>query len=330
MVGGPGDGAARERDRPEVAVVVVSYRTPDLLERCLRSVAEHGGDVSHEVIVVDNGSGDDSVDRARRTAPAAMVVDAGENLGFARAVNLGASRRRARHVLLLNPDAELHPGALAAILGFAREHPDAGIVGGATLTPAGELDRRSSRDLPGAWSHVCFASGLSSLLPGRRLTDPESIPGWDRTTPRRVGYVSGAFALVPGDHWDALGGFDERYWMYGEDVDLAIRSAALGRPVWFTPDARVTHVVGAATVHTADKWVLVLTGKVTLARRHLRGPRRWVAVGALVAGAAVRAAGARVLGGGRGGQWPEVWRRRRTWLAGYAAPSGEGVGDGRE
>jgi N-acetylglucosaminyl-diphospho-decaprenol L-rhamnosyltransferase len=164
------------------SVLIVTYRAAEAAIDCLTSLTPltkgADSDAAAEIIVVDNASGDGTAERIAARFPQVTLIEAGENLGFARAVNLAAGHATGDVLVLLNPDTIVHDGAIGHLAGFARANPDAGLVGGRTLTPAGELDPRSCWGAPSAWSMVCFATGLSMLFKRNRVLDPESLGRW--------------------------------------------------------------------------------------------------------------------------------------------------------
>ncbi|MDY7106584.1 MAG: glycosyltransferase family 2 protein [Actinomycetota bacterium] len=306
----------------DVSVVIVSYRSADVLEPCLRSVCAAMAGLDGEIIVVDNASPDDS--RAVAAAmPGVRVLGLDDNLGFGPAVNRGAAASAGRHLVLVNPDAEIGPDALVELIRFADEHPAHGIYGGRARTPDGSADPRSCFGLPSPWSMFCFATGLSSAFRRSPVFDPTSLGRWPRDTVREVGAVSGCLLLAPRRAWDELGGFDEDYFLYGEDIDLGARAWEAGlRPV-VVPGAEVVHRVGASTPDGVERTVRLLTGRATYLRKRWHGTARVWGRAMLVVGVAGRAGAEAVLaalgGPDRGDRWRRVWRRRRTWMAGYAA-----------
>lgn len=302
---------------PDVSVIVVSYNTADLLRRCLGSIAS-SGEVTVEVIVVDNASADGSADVVRQEFPAATLVELPTNEGFAAGVNRGADLARGRHLLLLNPDAALRPGTLEELVAFADRHPDGGIYGGRIVTPDGAVDPRSGFGLPTPWSLFCFAVGLSTVFRGSALFDPEALGRWPGDRAREVGAVSGALMLVDRSLWTALGGFDETYFMYSEDIDLCGRARAMGWRPLLDPRATAVHDVGASST-PAGKAVMVFTGKATYVRRRWRGPRRSWGLAMLATGVWLRAVLARRVRTDRSDVWPDVWDQRRHWWGGYEA-----------
>ncbi len=307
-----------------LSVVIVSYRVPELLLACLTSLVPQLLD-GDEVVVVDNAGDDGTASLVRSAFPSVRLVSPGVNSGFGAGCNLGAAGAAGDLILLLNPDTVVHPGALAALRDVARRRPEAELWGGRTVSVNGALDPRSCWGLPTLWSRTCFALGLSALFRGSAVFDPESLGSWARDTEREVGMVTGCLLLITRSLWDRLGGFDERFFMYGEDTDLNLRARRLGARPRVTPTAVVTHVVGASSGRV-DKRVLLLRGQVTLARTHRRRAASAYEVGALRLGVLLRATPGllrshSVVDGESSTSvktsWTGAWRRRAEWLRGY-------------
>jgi hypothetical protein len=283
--------------------------------------------VDYEVVVLDNASTDGTAEAIRTSFPQARLIALEQNAGFARGVNAAASEARGEYLLLLNPDTLVHPGAVGSLLEFARARPEHGIYGGRTLRPDGTVDPGSCWGRPTLWSLFCFSTMMTTAFKRSRLFDPESLGRWDRDTVREVDIVTGCLLLIPRSLWLELGGFDLRFFMYGEDADLALRARERGLRPAITPAAVVTHEVGVSSRSRPDKLLLLFRGKATLIRKHWPAGKRelglvllWLGVGlrALMAQIARRDADTRVAA------WPEVWRARSSWLRGYAevaAPS---------
>jgi len=303
---------------PEVAVVIVSFNTRERTLACVRSVRAHPPARRCEIVVVDNASSDGTAEALEREFPGMSVIRSPENLGFARAVNLGARSASAEHLLLLNPDTVVRPGALPALLAFAREHPEHGLYGGRTFREDGELDPSSCWGAPTLWSLACFASGLSTAFAGSALFDPESLGSWRRDTVREVPVVTGCLLLVRRDAFLDLGGLDERFFLYGEDAEFSLRAARAGmRPV-IVPAAAIVHAVGASTGARGRKMTMVLAGKVTLLRAAWSPLRARVGVGMLTSGVRLRAA-LESITRRRDRMWSHAWEHRGDWLPGYPA-----------
>jgi GT2 family glycosyltransferase len=303
----------------DVSIVIVTYKCREAARDCLASIYQTTTGVDFEVIVLDNASEDGTVEMVRSEFPDVKLIASGENLGFAGGCNRAAAEAGGDYVFLLNPDTVLHEGTVAHLVAFARNRPENGIYGGRTVRPDGVLDPGSCWAAPSLWSLFCFATLLTTAFRGSRLFDPEVMGGWKRDSVREVDIVTGCLLLVTRSHWEALGGFDLRFFMYAEDADLSLRARAMGlRPI-VTPDAVVTHEVGVSSKAHSDKLILLSSGKATLLRKHWHGLRLRLGLSLLAAGAGVRAllGFARGRWGGSGSDWRRVWRERRSWLAGY-------------
>lgn len=308
--------------KADVAIVIVSYNSAEFIGKCLESVFEQRRSVSQKVIVVDNNSLDHTLKLIGENFPEVELLAPGKNLGFAAGVNLGARHADAEFVLLLNPDTEIRNHAVDEIVEFARKHPGHGLYGGRTLQPDGSLEPSSCWGEPSLWSMAMFAFGLTTIFPKNRLFDPESLGGWQRDSIREVGVITGCFLLVPKSVWDQLGGMDERYFMYGEDVDFAMRARKLGFRPLICPSAMLVHEVGMCSETPVHKTLLLYRGKASLVMTHWRGPAKWLGLFFLASGTGLRALLSTIFGGQYSGEaagrWQTLWRERSTWLRGYS------------
>jgi N-acetylglucosaminyl-diphospho-decaprenol L-rhamnosyltransferase len=317
-------------DPATVTVVIVTYQNRDHIEACLESLlAQVPGDGSN-VVVFDNASTDGTADLVASTFPGVRVVRSEENVGFARGCNLAAGHAHSEFVLLLNPDTIVQPGCIDALLSLARRRPEAAICGGRTLRPNGDLDPMSCWGRPTMWSLVCFATGLSAAFPRSKNFNREGLGRWARDTERQVDIVSGCLLLARRDVWDALGGFDEEFFMYGEDADLGVRARALGHASMISPQAEIIHLVGGSSP-AVGKEILLFRGKVTLVRKLWPGFAGSMATTLLLAGVLLRAwaaAPARSLLSRSSGSetrtapstWTQLWARRSEWRHGWTPP----------
>jgi hypothetical protein len=301
---------------PTLSILVVTYRTPELTTACLRSIYDNAPADAFEILLFDNDPSDGTTDLVARTFPEVRTFPSEDNVGFAAANNALAAHAKGDYLLLLNSDTVVHHGSLQAILDFARGHPQGGLYGGRTVRPSGELDPSSCWGRQTLWSLSCFALCLSHTFRGNRWLDPESLGSWRRDSVREVGVISGCLALMPADLWRQIGGFDERFWMYGEDQDLALRVSRLDyRPV-ITPEAVITHVVGASS-SGGSKHIFVLKAKVTLMQKHWSRTRRVIGTRLLLCGCLLRR-----LTTPRGSAWRRAWAEREDWMSGYAPRAG--------
>jgi N-acetylglucosaminyl-diphospho-decaprenol L-rhamnosyltransferase len=226
-----------------VDAVVVSYRSRELLRQCLFSLYEHGAGRPMSVHVVDNASRDGSVEMISRSFPDFDLIPSDRNLGFAAANNLAVARGSAEYVLILNPDTVVGPGALAALLEVMDEHPEVGICGPALVRADGRPDHAARRSFPTPLSAFGWFTRLSRL-PGA----PSALTAYTAPSVAAgpVDAVNGAFMLARRTALDQVGGFDEGYWMYMEDLDLCYRLAQAGWTTWYEPSVTVTHVKGGS------------------------------------------------------------------------------------
>jgi N-acetylglucosaminyl-diphospho-decaprenol L-rhamnosyltransferase len=231
-------------DAPPVAVAIVSFETRELLADCLRSLAADAAEGRAEVWVVDNASGDGSAAMVARDFPWARLIASPRNLGFGAAVNLVAGQTDTAWVAPANADLELGPRALAVLLERGAADPRIGVIGPRLVRPDGSV-QPSAQPFPGVATTLLLHSRLYRLSDA--LTERLSLaPAWRDPRARPVDWVTGAFLLVRRAAWDAAGGFDDRQWMYGEDLDLCWRVRRAGWLVFYEPRAEVRHVLGAA------------------------------------------------------------------------------------
>ena len=224
--------------RSRVACVVVTYDALPWIERCLASVA------GAQTIVVDNGSSDGTPDAVRERFPLVRVVEE-RNRGLAAGWNRGIAEADAEHVLVLNADAWLVEDALARLVDAADRHPRAAAVGPLLLNPDGSL-QRSVRGFPTAWRLATEYLYLRKLAPGSRALNAFYGAGFDHESERAVDWVMGACFLLRRSAYDEVGPFDERYFLFSEEVDWMRRAADRDWSVVFTPEARCVHVGGAS------------------------------------------------------------------------------------
>ncbi len=224
------------------AAVVVNYNAGPALSGCVDSLLAEGPD---EIVVVDNDSSDGSAEELRHRFPAVALVAAGENLGYARAANLGIAAIRAPVVAVLNPDIVLRPGAAAAVLARFDAEADLGAVGPALLNSDGTV-YPSARCVPSVADAVGHGL-LYFLWAGNPFTRRYRQVDADATRPRDADWVSGAAVWLRRSALDEVGGWDERYFMYVEDVDLCWRLRMAGWRVGYEPGARVEHLLGVST-----------------------------------------------------------------------------------
>jgi N-acetylglucosaminyl-diphospho-decaprenol L-rhamnosyltransferase len=229
---------------PDLAVVVVNHDAGPHLDRCLRSVLGAAGGLALEVVVVDNASTDGS-ERAAAAVPGVRLIANPDNRGFSAAANQGIRATRAPWVFLLNPDAEVRAGTLAALVERAERDPRVAVVGPLLRNADGTV-YPSGRRVPSLVEAVGHAF-LSPFWPGNPFTRRYRIEDWDRRTEREVPWVSGAAMLLRREAVEEVGLLDEGYFLYFEELDLCTRLRERGWRVLFTPVLEVLHEGGVST-----------------------------------------------------------------------------------
>lgn len=259
----------------DLSIVVVTYNSRDHILDCLRSLAGPGpGDGSGiEVVVVDNDSGDGTADLVERETLGTRVVRTGANLGYAKAVNRGFAETTGRHVLVTNPDCVWREGAVDALVAWLDAHPSCGIAAPRIRNTDGSLEY-SARAYP---DHFAFLfnrySLLSRLFPRNPWTRRYLLLDWDHASPRSVDWVSGAAMLVRREAVAKVGGMDEAFFMFNEDVDWCRRMNQAGFHVDYVPAAETVHHIGASKGGVADRVILERhRGMIHYFRKHHPAP----------------------------------------------------------
>ncbi|MEN3315339.1 MAG: N-acetylglucosaminyl-diphospho-decaprenol L-rhamnosyltransferase [Acidimicrobiaceae bacterium] len=225
----------------DVSAVIVNYKARDYLLRCVASLRADG---VQEIVVVDNDS-DDGSQAALATVDAAAFVPSGANLGFGSAANIGAAATSGRLLLIMNPDAVVVPGAVPALAAALDADGGLAVVGPRVENPDGTC-YPSARRFPALGVAVGHAF-LGLVRPDNRFTRRYKMLDVDRNRAADVDWVSGTCMLARRSAFEAVGGFDEAYFMYVEDVDLCWRLHRAGWRVGYEPGARVVHKVGASS-----------------------------------------------------------------------------------
>jgi N-acetylglucosaminyl-diphospho-decaprenol L-rhamnosyltransferase len=230
---------------PRVSVIIVSYNAADQLAAALDSLAQ-APEVANdpgfaEVIISDNGSRDDSVARAARAFPGCRILENGANVGFARACNVAARVAQAPVLFFLNPDARVHPGTLRNGVEYLETHPDVAMAGAKLLNEDGTV-APSCGEFDTWWQAFLRSSAWGELPWFRKQANGYALRQWDYASERDVDIVVGAAMFIRASVFAELGGFDERFFLYHEEIDFARRVHNRGLRVVFLPQCVVTHL----------------------------------------------------------------------------------------
>lgn len=225
-----------------LTVIIVNYKTADLVAQVVEGVKKHSAadGVAAKTVVIDNGSGDGSVERLRAAHPDISVIDAGGNLGFAAGNNIALRTLDTPYALLLNSDAFLQDGCLRRLTDVMEQNPGVGICGPRILNPDG-----TDQDYPEHFPSV--PEMIRRALSGAQFP----AQGRDPHKPIEMERIHGCALLIRKSAVDAIGLLDERFWMYDEDMDWCLRARAAGWRLWLVPDARVMHLGGQTSGRAA-------------------------------------------------------------------------------
>jgi len=249
----------------DLSIIIVNYNTADMLVRCLRSIRSQLSS-SSEVIVVDNASQDNSLDIAEGSLSRLTVIANKRNLGFARANNQALKISKGRYIYFLNPDTELKEGVFDAMIEFMRSNPDVGLAGTRILNPDRSIQSSVERHYPGERHSRGELSGLKG----------------------DIAWVSGASMIARRSVMRELNGFDERFFLYGEDLDLCLAVRKAGWKIGYIPEAMVVHWGGMSERNTLpiDVWKKKFNAEILFYQKHytyktMRAIKRFAIIQAL-------------------------------------------------
>jgi len=282
-VTGTGALQVAEQRRGQLDICIVSWRTRELLRGCLRSVV--GQPEVAQVIVVDNASGDGTVEMVQQEFPSAMLIANEQNLGFVAANNQALRAGRAPFALLLNPDTEVQPGALGALLEVFSEEPRAGAAAPQLLFPDGSV-QRSCRSFPEPGPLLHEALGFSRLLPNSPLFGRYRMSYWDHNSRRDVDQPMASALALRRAALDQVGLLDEDFPLYFNDVDLCYRLRRAGWKIVFEPRAQVIHHYGQSTWQVRPAAIMQShRSLIRFYRKHYRREIGWLGYHLVTVGA---------------------------------------------
>ena len=238
----------------DLSITICSWNTVDDLRACLASLTAIRGEAQFEVIVVDNNSEDASPTMVAEEFPWVRLEALKQNLGFVGGQNLACDIRTGRHVLPLNSDTIVHPGAIRGVLEYLESHPEVAIVAPMLLNPGGSL-QFSCRRFPNPLAALFRNTLLGTLFPNNRFTKDYLMQDWDHDGPREVDWVSGAALLVRDTFIETNGLFDPNFVMFCEDVDLCFQAWKQGKKVIYLPEHKITHAIGRSTDKAPNRMI---------------------------------------------------------------------------
>lgn len=254
---------------PQLSIIIVNYRVPYFLEHCLQSVRVAARGLEVEVVVVDNASGDGSVEYLRPRFPEVRFLESSTNLGFGRASNWGYRESRGEYVLFLNPDTLLSEESLRGSIQFLEERPKAGALGIKMIDGAGKFLPESKRAFPDPITAFYKIIGLSRLFPRSPRFARYHLGHLSADANQVIDVVSGAFLMVRRAVLEQVGVFDEQFFMYGEDIDLSYRIQQAGYVNYYFAESAILHFKGESTQKQHLKYVRLFYGAMSqFVRKH--------------------------------------------------------------
>lgn len=231
----------------DISILIVNYNTCRLTLDCLRSVYDSKTSYSYEIIVADNASSDESVQQIKENYPKVSLIVNQENLGFAKANNQAMEIAVGRYILLLNSDTIVQPDSLQTMVDFMDKHTKVGASGCKVILPDGSLDKACRRGFPTPSASFYYAFGFSKLFPTIRRFNQYQLGYLDPNESYAIDCLVGAFILVRRATLQQVGGLDEAFFMYGEDIDWCYRIKQMGWDIWYHPATYIIHYKGASS-----------------------------------------------------------------------------------
>lgn len=251
----------------KLSIAIVNWNVSDLLEKCLSSIFKYPPNADFETIVVDNASSDNSVEMVRNRFPKVRLLENKKNMGFSAGNNRAVQESSGEFILILNPDTEITKGSLDDLINFLETHPEAGIVAPKIINPDGSL-QKSCMGFPTLGAMAMRQLFLELLWPGNPFTRTYLMSDFKYDRIREVDQPMGACLLVRRELFDEVGLFDEKSFMFFDEVDLCYRAKVHGWLIFFTPQPRIIHHGGSSI----KKWGVFNLGRHwTRSRNHYFG-----------------------------------------------------------
>jgi GT2 family glycosyltransferase len=232
----------------QISIVILNYNVRFFLEQCVLSVEKALQNIEGEIIVVDNNSPDDSCAMMKQRFPHIKLIENNENTGFPRGNNIGVEEAKGEYLCILNPDTVVAEDTFEKLLSFAQTKTDLGIIGCKLIDGSGRFLQESKRGVPTPYVAITKMAGLYKLFPKLSAFGKYYAQHLPENQTGKVEVLVGAFMLMRLDFYRDLGGFDEAFFMYGEDIDLSYRSVQSGKSNYYFSETSVIHYKGESTV----------------------------------------------------------------------------------
>src|SRR6187401_1158148 len=255
----------------QLSLIIVSYNSMRVLEDCLFSIQKAMQIIDGEIIIVDNNSKDGIKEGLSSKFPGVKFIFNNENLGFAKACNMGSKISSGDYILFLNPDTVLSETCLTECISFFKTHEDAGAVGVRMLDEKGKFLKESKRGLPSPSASFYKLFGITAFFPRSKKIAKYYQGHLPENENNLVEVLSGAFMMIKKVVFEKVDGFDETFFMYGEDIDLSLRIIQMGFKNYYLGKVSITHLKGGSTTYNY-KYVKDFYGAMKLfVKKHYNG-----------------------------------------------------------
>lgn len=257
--------------KPVLSIIIVSYNVREFLYQTINSVQRSLQGISSEIIVVDNASWDGSAAMVQKDFPEVNLISNTTNVGFAKANNLAIDESQGEYLIFLNPDTIVQEDTFQTLLDFFSQHPKAGVVGCKILNPDGSLQLSCRRSIPTPWVGFTKLVGLSKLFPKSKLFGKYNLTYLNPDEITEVEAISGSFMMTSRTIINHVGRFDDRFFMYGEDLDLCHRVYNAGWKIYYVPTTQIIHYKGSSSTEAQfDTLLQFYRAMLLFVRKHFK------------------------------------------------------------
>ena len=254
----------------DLSIIIVNYNVKEFLQNLIHSIEKASTNLTKEIIIIDNASDDGSVDFIKEKFPQIKLIANQTNLGFGKANNIGLKQAAGKYILLINPDTLVAEDTFEKMIQFFESNKNIGLAGCKILNPDGTLQLACRRSFPGPWTSFTKVTGLSNLFPNSKIFARYNLTYLDENKSYEVDAISGSFMMMRKEVYGKVGGFDEQFFMYGEDLDLCYRIQKAGYKVFYVHSTQIIHYKGESTKRSSiDETKVFYSAMHLFVKKHL-------------------------------------------------------------
>jgi GT2 family glycosyltransferase len=254
----------------DLSIIIVNYNVKEFLQNLIHSIEKASTKITKEIIVIDNASDDGSVEFLKEKFPQVKLIVNQKNLGFGKANNIGLKQATGKYILLINPDTIVAEDTFEKMIQFFETNKNVGLAGCKILNPDGTLQLACRRSFPGPWTSFTKVTGLSLLFPKSKLFARYNLTYLDENQSYEVDAISGSFMIMRREVYKKVGGFDEQFFMYGEDLDICYRIQKAGFKVFYVHTTQIIHYKGESTKRSSlDETKVFYNAMHLFVKKHL-------------------------------------------------------------